>query len=48
MHNTLEDFRINIMSASLFVKKVTVSPAVKIAHAKALIHTNVKYPNDIS
>ncbi|KAM7367415.1 hypothetical protein PAMP_001046 [Pampus punctatissimus] len=46
MRNTIDDFRVNILSASLFVKKVTVSPAVKLAHAKALMHTNVKYPID--
>lgn len=28
------------------MKKVAVSPAVKLAHAKALMHTNVKYPID--
>ena len=28
MRSTLDDYRVNILSASMFVKKVTVSPAV--------------------
>ena len=46
MRSTVEDYRVNILSASMFVKKVTVSPAVKLAHAEALMHSNVKYPID--
>lgn len=46
MRNTVDDFRVNVVSASLYVKKVTVSPAIKLGHAKALMHSNVKYPID--
>lgn len=37
-------FRINILGASLFVKKVSVSPAVRIGHAAALMKGNALYP----
>ena len=37
-------YRLHILSASLFVKKVSVSPAVKLGHAQALLSTNAKYP----
>lgn len=39
-------YKLNIMSATLFVKKVTVSPAVRLAHAQALLSTTAKYPID--
>ena len=39
-------YKVKIMAASLYIKKVTVSPGVRLAHAKALIHTNLKYPVD--
>ncbi|XP_065150159.1 uncharacterized protein F54H12.2-like [Paramisgurnus dabryanus] len=39
-------YKLNILSASLFVKKVTVSPAVRLGHAQALLSTTAKYPID--
>lgn len=39
-------YRVKIMSASLFVKKVSVAPTVRLAHSKALQHTNAKYSID--
>lgn len=37
-------FRLKILGASLFVKKVTVSPAVRLGHAAALLKGNALYP----
>ncbi len=37
-------YKLNIVSASLFVKKVTVSPGVRLGHAQALLSTTAKYP----
>lgn len=37
-------FRLKILGASLFVKKVTVSPAVRLGHAAALMKGNALYP----
>lgn len=39
-------YRVKIVSASLFVKKVSVSPTVRLAHSKALHHANAKYTVD--
>lgn len=39
-------YKLNILSASLFVKKVSVSPAVRLGHAQALLSTTAKYPID--
>ncbi len=39
-------FSVKIMSASVFVKKVTVAPTVRLAHSRALQHTNAKYAID--
>ena len=39
-----EEFKVKIESASLFVKKVCVSPPIRLAHAKALMHSNALYP----
>ncbi|XP_048039107.1 uncharacterized protein F54H12.2-like [Megalobrama amblycephala] len=39
-------YKLNIMSASLFVKKVSVSPPVRLGHAQALLSTTAKYPID--
>lgn len=39
-----EDYNVVIDHASLFVRKVKVSPAVAIGHAKALEKTTAKYP----
>ena len=38
------EFCLKIISASLFVKKVTVSPAVRLGHAAALMKGNALYP----
>ena len=40
-------YKISILSASLFVKKVLVSPAVRLGHAQALLSATAKYPIDI-
>ncbi|XP_039525756.1 uncharacterized protein F54H12.2-like [Pimephales promelas] len=40
------DYKINIVSASLFVKKVSVSPPVRLGHAQALLSATAKYPID--
>ncbi|TKS65905.1 hypothetical protein D9C73_027927 [Collichthys lucidus] len=37
-------FRLRILGASLFVKKVTVSPAIRLGHAAALQRGNALYP----
>ncbi|XP_073689440.1 uncharacterized protein F54H12.2-like [Garra rufa] len=39
-------YKLNIVSASLFVKKVSVSPSVRLGHAQALLSSTVKYPID--
>ncbi|XP_060118366.1 uncharacterized protein F54H12.2-like [Heteronotia binoei] len=36
--------KLNILSASLFVKKVRVAPGVHLGHAEALFTANAKYP----
>lgn len=38
------NFNLKILNASLFVKKVTVSPSVKIGHGQALLTATAKYP----
>nr|XP_055065250.1 uncharacterized protein F54H12.2-like [Misgurnus anguillicaudatus] len=39
-------YKVKILSASLFVKKVSVSPSVRLGHAQALLSTTAKYPVD--
>ncbi|XP_060092552.1 uncharacterized protein F54H12.2-like [Heteronotia binoei] len=39
-------FKLQMDSASLFVKKVRVSPGVRLAHAEALMTSTAKYPVD--
>nr|XP_048703035.1 uncharacterized protein F54H12.2-like [Caretta caretta] len=39
-------FKLCILSASLFVKKVRVAPSVRLGHAEALLTANAKYPVD--
>ncbi len=38
--------KLNIVSASLFVKKVSVSPGVQLEHTQALLSTTAKYPTE--
>ncbi|XP_060092529.1 uncharacterized protein F54H12.2-like [Heteronotia binoei] len=38
--------KLNILSASLFVKKVRVAPGVRLGHAEVLFTANAKYPLD--
>ncbi|XP_060089001.1 uncharacterized protein F54H12.2-like [Heteronotia binoei] len=38
--------KLNILSASLFIKKVRVAPSVCLGHAEALFTANAKYPVD--
>jgi hypothetical protein len=40
------DYKLKILSASLFVKRVSVSPAVRLGHAQALLSATAKYPID--
>lgn len=46
MRNDAIAYKVNILTASLFVKKVTVSPPVRLGHAQALLSTTAKYPID--
>ncbi|XP_056102088.1 uncharacterized protein F54H12.2-like [Rhinichthys klamathensis goyatoka] len=39
-------YKLNIVTASLYVKKVSVSPPVRLGHAQALLSTTAKYPID--
>ncbi|XP_026104439.1 uncharacterized protein F54H12.2-like [Carassius auratus] len=39
-------YKLHIAAASLFVKKVSVSPPVRLAHAQTLLSTTAKYPID--
>ncbi|KAI7804697.1 hypothetical protein IRJ41_016121 [Triplophysa rosa] len=39
-------YKVKIVSASLFVKKVSVSPSVRLGHAQALLTATAKYPID--
>ncbi|XP_027674070.2 uncharacterized protein F54H12.2-like [Chelonia mydas] len=39
-----EGFKLHIVSASLFVKKVRVAPSIRPGHTEALLTTNAKYP----
>ncbi|XP_066566331.1 uncharacterized protein F54H12.2-like [Amia ocellicauda] len=41
-----EDFKLSVLSAALFVKRVQVAPAVRLGHADALQVANAKYPVD--
>ncbi|XP_030435235.1 uncharacterized protein F54H12.2-like [Gopherus evgoodei] len=46
MGSAAEGFKLRIVSASLFVKKVRVAPGVRLGHAEALLAANAKYPVD--
>ncbi|XP_043349901.1 uncharacterized protein F54H12.2-like [Dermochelys coriacea] len=46
MGSGTKGFKLRILSASLFVKKVRVAPSVHLGHAEALLTTNAKYPVD--
>ncbi|XP_056127237.1 uncharacterized protein F54H12.2-like [Rhinichthys klamathensis goyatoka] len=39
-------YKLNIVTASLYVNKVSVSPPVRLGHAQALLSTTAKYPID--
>ncbi|XP_062835853.1 uncharacterized protein F54H12.2-like [Anolis carolinensis] len=39
-------YKLHILSASLFVKKVKLTPGVRLGHAEALLTSNAKYPVD--
>ncbi|XP_075455201.1 uncharacterized protein F54H12.2-like [Ascaphus truei] len=41
-----EPFKIQILNASLFVKRVQIAPAVRIGHAQGLLNGNAKYTID--
>nr|XP_006632725.1 PREDICTED: uncharacterized protein F54H12.2-like [Lepisosteus oculatus] len=40
------EHKLSVLSASLFVKRVRVSPGVRLGHAEALVEANPKYPID--
>lgn len=44
MNTSTTDYKLHISEATLLVRRVKVSPAVLIAHAKALSTTTAKYP----
>ena len=44
MKEGARDYILKLLTASLFVKKVTVSPAVRLGHAQALLNATAKYP----
>ncbi|XP_034628423.1 uncharacterized protein F54H12.2-like [Trachemys scripta elegans] len=46
MGRAAEGFKLRIVSASFFVKKVRVAPGVHLGHAEALLTANAKYPMD--
>ncbi|XP_031762357.1 uncharacterized protein F54H12.2-like [Xenopus tropicalis] len=41
-----EHYKVQILQAALYVKRVQVSPAVRIGHSQALLTTNAKYAID--
>ncbi|XP_053571774.1 uncharacterized protein F54H12.2-like [Bombina bombina] len=41
-----EQYKVQILNASLFVKRVQISPAVRIGHAQGLLTANAKYALD--
>ncbi|XP_031749718.1 uncharacterized protein F54H12.2-like [Xenopus tropicalis] len=43
MSSEVDPFKVQILNASLFVKRVQVSPAVRIGHAQGLLTSNAKY-----
>ncbi|XP_032094567.1 uncharacterized protein F54H12.2-like [Thamnophis elegans] len=46
MRDGNENYKVQILGASLFVKRVKVSPGVRVGHAEALLTSNAKYPID--
>ncbi|KAH1183000.1 uncharacterized protein F54H12.2-like [Mauremys mutica] len=44
--NANQNYKVHIISVSLFVKRVKVTPGVHLGHAEALMTTNAKYPVD--
>ncbi|XP_075772970.1 uncharacterized protein F54H12.2-like [Pelodiscus sinensis] len=44
--NVAENYKVHIISAALFVKRVKVVPGVRLGHAEALMTANAKYPVD--
>ncbi|XP_070800903.1 uncharacterized protein F54H12.2-like [Pituophis catenifer annectens] len=46
MRDGNENYKVQILAASLFVKRVKVSPGVQLGHAEALLNSNAKYPID--
>ncbi|KAM3848300.1 uncharacterized protein F54H12.2-like [Vipera latastei] len=41
-----ENYKVQLLAASLFVKRVKVAPGVRLGHAEALLSSNAKYPID--
>ncbi|XP_075784913.1 uncharacterized protein F54H12.2-like [Pelodiscus sinensis] len=44
--NAAENYKVHIILAALFVKRVKVTPGVRLGHAEALMTANAKYPVD--
>lgn len=44
MSGDVEDYKVAILSATLFMKRVTVTAGVRLAHAETLLLSNAKYP----
>ena len=44
MMNGANEYRVNMVNASLFIRKATVNPAVQVAHERALEEATAKYP----
>ena len=40
------EYKVSIVSANVFIKKVSIDQGVKFAHTRALSHANVKHPVD--
>nr|XP_056700842.1 uncharacterized protein F54H12.2-like [Euleptes europaea] len=45
-HGQVDHYKLVILSASLFVKKVKVALSIRLAHAEALLSSTAKYPVD--
>lgn len=46
MRDGNENYKVQLLSASLFVKRVKVAAGVRLGHAEALLSSNAKYPID--
>ena len=42
--SALDNFKIELMSVNLYIRKITTSPGVLLGHAQALMKANAKFP----